>query len=501
MPVSLDSSSRWLDGRIVAICLAFLCAALIAAGALMEHQPIVAAVAVLTVPAAVFFIVRPESAVPLALFVIYTNAAVVAVRFHGVPAFAAALAPSPLIIPLLYNVVLLRRPIVVTPVLPWILAYIGWQLICAMLSRDPDTSLEGVKGNILEGLLLYILVTNVVRTPHVLRMAVWALVAAGMFMSSVSVYQQATRSFDSDFGGFGQVSGGRGFKVADGRGVTQQRRLSGPIGEKNRYAQIMLMLIPLALSRFWTERVQSMRLLGLAAACLCGMGCALTFSRSDALAFVMLVLIGLALKFVSKRQVATLFTGGLLMLMAVPQYRTRLATVPAALSIFGASSAGREEPDGAIRGRATEMLAAGRIAVHHPIVGVGPDLSGTYTREFGRIGGLRALEGDRESHCMFLEIPAETGFPGLFLFMGMLATSLFTLLRGRQQTIGSNHELEQTVSSFLLALTGYLVMGIFLHMSYVRYFWLMLALADACNEVIQTTVRPASEQRPQGAIA
>ena len=69
MPGSLDSSSRWLDGRIVAICLAFLCAALIAAGALMEHQPIVAAVAVLTVPAAVFFIVRPESAVPLALFV------------------------------------------------------------------------------------------------------------------------------------------------------------------------------------------------------------------------------------------------------------------------------------------------------------------------------------------------------------------------------------------------------------------------------------------------
>jgi putative inorganic carbon (hco3(-)) transporter len=500
MSVSLDSSSRLIDGRIFAICLAFLCAGLIATGALIEQQPFVAAAAILTIPATIFVCARPESAVPLALFVIYSNAAVVAVRFHGVPAIAAALAPAPLAIPLFYNIVLRRRPIVVTPVLPWIVAYIGWQLICALFSRDPDTSLDGVKGNVLEGLLMYVLVTNVVRTPQVLRMAVWALVAAGAFMGSVSVYQQATRSFDSDFGGFGQVSGGRGFKVAHGHGVVQQRRLSGPIGEKNRYAQVMLMLIPLALSRFWTERTRPLRLLALGAAVFCGMGCALTFSRSGALAFVLMLVVGLGLRFISRRQIVTLAAGGLLLLLAVPQYRTRLATIPTAMGIFGSSSAGQEEPDGAIRGRATEMLAAGRIAVHHPIFGVGPDLSGTYTREFGRVGGLRALEGDRESHCMYLEIPAETGFPGLLLFSGMLTTSIYTLLRARQLTIGSNRELEQTVSGFLLALTGYLVMGVFLHMSYIRYFWLMLAMADACNYVAQTSTTAGPEAASMEAI-
>ena len=171
------------------------------------------------------------------------------------------------------------------------------------------------------------------------------------------------------------------------------------------------------------------------------------------------------------------------------------------MGIFGTPSVGQAEPDGAIRGRATEMLAAARIAIDHPILGVGPDLSGSYTREYSQVGGLRTLDGPRESHCMFLEIPAETGLPGMILFLGILATSIFTLLRIRQLVIGRHHELEQTVSSFLLALTGYLVMGVFLHMSYIRYFWLILALADACNYVVQTSASDASEPTVLEAIA
>ena len=499
MSIPQDNSAVRIDGRLMAIASAFLCAGLIAVGAVMEGQPLVALAAILAVPAAVFVLARPDATIPVVLFLIYSNAMVVAVHFHGVPSIAAMLVPAPLIIPWVYNIVLLRRPIVVTPVLPWILVYISWQLVCSLLSRDPDVSLEGVKGTVLEGLLMYILITNVIRTPQVLRTAVWAVVAAGAFMGSVSVYQQATRSFDRNFGGFGQISDGRGFAVAEGRGDVQQRRLSGPIGEKNRYAQIMLMLVPLALSRFWSERAIAGRLLALGGAALCGVGCALTFSRSGALAFVMMLIIGLALRFVSQRQIAAIFIGGILMLLAVPQYRTRLATVPSAMGIFSGSTVGQEEPDGAILGRATEMLAAGRIAVDHPILGVGPNLSETYTREYSRVGGLRDLQGVRQSHCMFLEIPAETGIPGMFLFLGMVVTSIRVMLRSRKQVMGSHRELEQTNSGFLLAITGYLAMGIFLHMSYIRYFWLMLALADACNYVVHNSVIKKAETGLHGA--
>ncbi len=488
-----------MDGRRMAIGSAFLCAGLIAVGAVMEGQPLVALAAIVAVPAALFILAKPDSAIPVVLFLIYSNAVVVAVRFHGVPSFAAMLVPVPLILPLFYNIVLLRQRLVVGPALPWLVGFIAWQLTSAMFSRAPDKAIDGVMSTVFEGLLMYILITNVVRSPELLRLSVWALIAAGTLMGSISVYQQATKSFDSDFGGFGQLSDGDGFEVAEGHGTVRQRRLAGPIGEKNRYAQVMLMLIPLALSRFWIERSVRLRSVALVSAILIAMGCALTFSRSGAVAFVLMLTVGLALKFVSPKQVALLGIGGLLMLLAVPQYRTRLATVPTALGIFGASSTA-EEPDGAIRGRATEMLAAGRIAIDHPVFGVGPDMSGEYTREYGQVGGLRALEGPRETHCMFLEIPAETGIPGMLLFMSMLASTILSVLRTRSQFINSDRETEQTVSAFLLAMTGYLVMGIFLHMSYVRYFWLILAMTDAATCVARMADNPTTSDA-QEAIA
>ena len=134
----------------------------------------------------------------------------------------------------------------------------------------------------------------------------------------------------------------------------------------------------------------------------------------------------------------------------------------------------------------------------HPAFGVGPDLSGEYTREYGQIGGLRALEGPRETHCLFLEVAAETGFPGLGLFLGMLSTSIVTLFQVRKRAHGRDHEMEQSSAGFLLALTGYLTMGIFLHMSYIRYFWLMLGLADACHHTAKcidgTAARPMAQE-------
>jgi O-antigen ligase len=147
------------------------------------------------------------------------------------------------------------------------------------------------------------------------------------------------------------------------------------------------------------------------------------------------------------------------------------------------------------------MLAAGRMAIDHPLFGVGPEMSGSFTRQYGQIGGLRALQGPRETHCLFLEVAAENGLPGLLLFLGMLGASVLSLLRIRQQVVGRNSELEHTVSGFLLALTGYLTMGIFLHMSYIRYFWLMLAMADACYGVALSTAAKAQDRCTAEAVA
>jgi hypothetical protein len=50
-------------------------------------------------------------------------------------------------------------------------------------------------------------------------------------------------------------------------------------------------------------------------------------------------------------------------------------------------------------------------------------------------------------------------------------------------------------AGFMLALVGYLASGLFLHLSYARYFWLILALGGAAAAVIlQATADDATTE-------
>ena len=54
-------------------------------------------------------------------------------------------------------------------------------------------------------------------------------------------------------------------------------------------------------------------------------------------------------------------------------------------------------------------------------------------------------------------------------------------------------------TGFLLALTAYLTTGLFLHLSYARYYWLILALAGATAVVIRAAMadpEPLEESPP-----
>ena len=50
------------------------------------------------------------------------------------------------------------------------------------------------------------------------------------------------------------------------------------------------------------------------------------------------------------------------------------------------------------------------------------------------------------------------------------------------------------VTGFLFAILAYLATGIFLHMSFIRYFWLMLGLA-AASAVIAMAIAKAHEEK------
>jgi O-antigen ligase len=129
------------------------------------------------------------------------------------------------------------------------------------------------------------------------------------------------------------------------------------------------------------------------------------------------------------------------------------------------------------------MLAALSVTADYPLFGVGPGMFNYYSREYGNEGGLRALEGTREAHSLYLELAAEHGCIGLLCFLSMVSVSLVNLARMRRFWQSRDRQLEYLATGYILALATYLTTGLFLHFSYARYFWLVLALADATSHV------------------
>jgi O-antigen ligase len=366
------------------------------------------------------------------------------------------------------------------------------------MSRRPDLAFATVLSGALEGLFLYILITNLLRSEAMLRLSVWALLLAGVIMGGVPLFQYVTGTYESDYGGLAQVE--RAPLKSDGveiPGRFTQPRLAGPIGEKNRFAQVMLMLVPLGMLRIWNEPTFLVRQLAIVATFIVTIGGALAFSRGAIVAQVVLLGIAVALGYVTRRQLATVVIGVVLLLLVTPQYWSRLASIPTGLLLFQGRDVAASA-DGAIRGRATEMGAAALVFRDHLIFGVGPGLFPSYSQEYGERIGFRTLKEERRAHSLYLEVAAETGIFGLGCMLAIFGFTLRDLSWVRKRCLVTRPELSRTAAAFLLTVVAYGTTAVFLHLAYARYFWIMIAMSDAVTWIAANT-QPCSDQPPQPA--
>lgn len=427
---------------------------------------------------------RADLPTVLFFFVFWANLAVVATRYHGVPQIVASAVVLLLVVPLARYIVLERQPLAITPVLPLVFAFLAAVFLAATLSKDPDVSRSPLYGYLTEGLLLFLLVSNAVRTSRTLTRVLWALILAGAFMGALSIYQELTHSYGNDYGGLAQVDRygtGGGFNVAPAGAEEKilRPRLGGPLGSENRYAQILAAVLPLALIRVFKERARRLRLAAVACSILITGGLLLTFSRGAAVAVAVTLAFMALLRELPLRQVvvAVVVVAGLV-LLAVPDYVTRVRSLEGVTALSTTDSTAR--PDASIVGRRTENLAAWHTFLDHPLVGVGPGVYfKEYSREYANRLGLRYLQSERRGHSLYLELAADTGLIGLGAFLAMVGTALVLLHRCAKRWRPHDHERAMIASSLFFALFAYLACGAFLHLSYQRFFWALLGLASA----------------------
>jgi putative inorganic carbon (HCO3(-)) transporter len=432
---------------------------------------------------------RPEIATPIFAFVFYLNLPTLATRFHGVPTVVAVLFGLILVLPALKYILMERRAIVFPVPYGLMFAYLAAALTSTLLSADVESSALALTVFLSEGLLLYFLVVNVVRSTATLRQVIWALLLAGAVMGAISVWQETTQSYNNVLGGLAQVNQ-IGFGVGETiSGKVVRPRLAGPVGEQNRYAQVLVVLVPLALFRFWGER----RLVLRAAAGMCTLliisGILLTFSRGAAVALAGLFLTMAALRYIRVRDLVVVgLTITILIGVVAPQALIRLDSLAGVAALLGSDENGA---DGAIVGRATSNLAALNAFLDHPIVGVGPgQYFRRFSQEYGNDLGLRHFVQQRRAHNLYFETAADLGIIGFTAFMAVIAATLVPLWRLRRRLRATRPDLANIAASFFLSVLGYLYTGVFLHLSYERYFWVLLALAAVAAAVIRYDAGP-----------
>jgi putative inorganic carbon (hco3(-)) transporter len=483
-----------LQGRRLMLLIGVLGAAL-ALGLIAANQPIYALGIVVVAILTIAILAWPEVSTLIVIAILYSNAAVVAVRYHGVPEFIGASTPVLLMIPLASYLVFRRQKLIITPTLPLIFLFLVIQVVGTVFAEYTGAAITALTSFLVEGIGLYFLITNVIRTPAMLRRVTWLLIIIGAILGGLSFYQDVTQTYKNNYLGFAQISNTAFHTGAETiNGEVDQRRLAGPLGDQNRYAQIMLMLVPLALFRFLGERSTLLRLLAVVITALIALGVALTFSRGAAVGFVLVLVIMMFMRYIKPWQLGLLILGVIVLLEVVPEYRTRLVTIETVSSLTseerGASA------DGSIRSRVTEGLAALLVFVDHPLVGVGPGVFRYYYQDYAEIVGLRVQAADRQAHNLYLGMAAENGSLGIGCFLALVVTTMRGLAKTRRQLMQSQPELSFIATGFLLAIAAYLLTGIFLHFAYIRYFWLMLALADAVTYITMNQAPATTSSEP-----
>ena len=476
-----------------------ICILAVVTGLAAGERGIIVVAALAALVAAVAVALKPDRATLVVVAVLYSNAAAIAVSRFGLPYIAGALLPLLLVVPFAYHVVIRRQPIIIATGLPYLLGYFVVVILSflAGMSADPGRASDAFGNFVGEGLLVYFALTNVVRSLPDLRNIVWVMLVVGGFLGALSVYQQVTGSFDNDFGGFAKIS--QAVIGQDDQGQGGDIRLAGPIGEKNRYAQILLVLIPLGLFRVWGERRLLLKVAASLATLFCALGIALTYSRGAALGFAIAIGLMAVLGYIRPKQVLALALGAAVLFTLQPTYLERLYTLEAITNVTG--SAGSAAEDGSIRKRANETIAAFLVFSDHPILGVGRGLFPVYYGNYADEVGISSDAESKQAHNLYTGMLAEVGIVGFLLFMAIFVVTFIDLERVRRRWKVRQPEYANMATAFALAIVAYLASGMFLHLSYERYLWILMALAASAAWIGMHAPEPEEEPTEPGSEA
>lgn len=440
---------------------------------------------------------RPTIALLGFVFLLYSNIPVVAYQDHGVPFFISASYIGLLFIPLAHTLVIERKPIRVDATLGLLLAFFAAMIASSF--RAQELPINRLMTFLSEGLMLYWLLLNVVRDVPTLKRVMGITLLAAAMLGSLSGLQAVTKDYNQQFAGLAQRSlklvekENRRKLTAEGPKMYTSDRAEGSIGSPNRYAQTMIVLLPLSFALFRNGRTPRARAWWVLMGSLVMLGMLLSYSRGAYLGMLAMVLCATAVGWLRPKYV---LIGGVALVMLAPIIAPtqvqRFLSLSQTTAIV-ARGTGQKVGDGSLRGRLTEMLAALNVYLDHPVLGVGPSqYSKFYSVEYQQDPSVsfREIRETRRAHSLYVEMAAELGTVGLLVFMSLIGWLLRELWRQRVAWMYAKPEWSDLATALVLGLVAYMTTAVFLHLSYERYLWFYVALCGVAITIMKSSTPP-----------
>lgn len=420
--------------------------------------------------ALILVVLKPDMGVALVLIFLLAQVQRVFVEVNGWPGLGRPL------VAFMVGVVALRFLIYNERPASWmqnnfILGIYALSLLMSVVTANNSIVAFDEFQNIFESLLVASIILFIVQRSSSLRVSIWAVVFAGIFMASISVFQNLTQTFDNNYYGFG------GWEYS---GYVGRPRVTGPYETPNPYAQILCVIFVLALERAWHEKKTIIRLISLLGAGVIALALIYTDSRGGFLCLAFTLLVFLLFNPPNFNSIVIIIALGVVLVRFMPaNYTERLFTLT---EIFSDSSAALT--DESFRGRTSENIAAWRMFLDNPVFGVGLENYSNYYLEYSRQIGLDPRREARDPASLYLQLLANQGLIGAVVYIGMIYVVFLRLYRARKNLLELGHQDEANIASALFAsLAGYMFMSLYKNSAYTNAFWSLMALCMAVSQL------------------
>ena len=333
----------------------------------------------------------------------------------------------------------------------FVLLFLVTGLLSIPMAIDPATAWTEFSATFVRGVLIFVVIVNVVRTPTRLN--------AMLFLSIVTALVLSVQAINDYRLGLNVVEGYR----AAGRGT-------GLFGNTNDMALFLVTMMPFSVAFLLGSKGGLRKTIHAVCVLMMLFGIVLSYSRGAFLG-VLVVAIFFALKLGRRRKVevvALLIGGAVAMIVLAPSgYGDRL------LSIFLPGL----DPNGSADTRRGELFRSIYVALRHPLLGIG---MGNYQPNMSNNGLV--------THNSYTQVASEMGLLALGLYMMFIVTPLRKLAVIARQTFAARNtsQFYYLALGLQASLLVFMVSSFFLSVAYAWNIYYLVGYAVCFRRIYES---------------